>query len=140
MICAIQTLLCGDTSSGISAAISTEALKRQCSSSVDIAFKLSDLKPKEDDRGGNDGTGSRSRRCVPVSHLPAHPSAHQQLIAVGQRYRGGRVTFWTVADTRYSPRAVKSCRLGSEILPSCSRSRETAPNSSLSKEESVGDP
>lgn len=85
MILAMQTLLCGDTSSGINAVVSTEALKRHCSSSVDPAFKLSDLKPKGHDGGGNDGTGSRSRRCVPVSHPPAHPSTHQQLIAVGQR-------------------------------------------------------
>lgn len=85
MICAIQTLLCGDTSSGINTAISPEALKRHCSSSVHLAFKLSALKPKGDNGGGSDGTGSRRRRCVPVSHPPAHPSAHQQLIAVGQR-------------------------------------------------------
>lgn len=55
--CAIKTLLCGDTSFGINAAISTEALKRHSSSSVDLAFKLSDLKPKGCNGGGNDGTG-----------------------------------------------------------------------------------
>lgn len=71
MICATQTLLCGVTCSGRNAAISTEALKRHCSSSVDLAFKLSDLKPEGDDGGGNDETGNRSRRYVPVSH-PLH--------------------------------------------------------------------
>lgn len=71
MICAIQTFLSGDTSSGINVAISTEALKRRCSSSVDLAFKTPDLKPKGDDGGGNDDTGSRIKRCAPVSH-PLH--------------------------------------------------------------------
>ena len=75
---------------------SAEALKKCHCSFLDLAFKPPDLKHKGAGGVGNNQTGSSSKRCVPLSHLPqkgdVHPSAHQQLGAVCQRERGVLVT------------------------------------------------
>lgn len=105
MLCAIQTLLCGDTSSGINTAISAEVLKIHCISSVHLAFKLSD--PREMTGGAMMGLGAE------IEGVFLFPTLLHTLLLINSslqlvRDREGVSHF---LDTRYSQEAVKSCRL-----------------------------